>query len=66
MKIIIMILSLTFIKCEARFGMNVSTSNTACTYKTICIEGHEYYEGHRRLSIKLDNNGRPINCEVKE
>lgn len=31
-------------------------------YEKICIEGHVYFDRYKQLSIKLDDEGKPIKC----
>lgn len=38
------------------------------TYRTICVEGHEYYEASSMsggIAIKLTDDGKPCKCEDK-
>ena len=42
-------------------------ANSDSTYGIfiICIENHEYYTGYNSLAIRLDDNGKPVKCEVQ-
>ncbi len=39
-------------------------------YKEVCIQGHTYYRasymGQMGLTIKLDDNGKPVKCIVNK
>jgi hypothetical protein len=36
-----------------------------CNYEKICVEGHIYFHGYKRLAIKLDDEGKPIKCSME-
>jgi len=41
-------------------------TNSWSTYWIVCIDGKEFIEGAKRLSINLDiDTGKPIPCNVK-
>lgn len=44
------------------YGNNQTPKDRSNNYEEICIKGHVYYDGYNRLSIKLDDNGKPIKC----
>lgn len=56
--------------CRENSEKPVTPSDRTGDFKKICIEGHIYYEktvtfgyaGYGYLSIKLDDNGKPVKC----
>jgi len=52
------------------FVKNVSAGVTMTPFtKKVCLEGHVYFYGGMPgtyLAIKLDDNGKPIKCEVSK
>lgn len=63
-KIAGILLALLAIQCSEGDGIEDKTSS----YEEICIKGHTYYEQDSwfwrkgMLSIKLDDNGKPVKC----
>ena len=58
------------------FIISISISIKSCNsgkvdsdYKEVCIRGHVYYRSNflnkMGLSLALDDNGKPISCEIK-
>ena len=61
--ILVVIVGVTWFK-TSRLGSKSSH------YKEVCIQGHTYYRanymGKMGLTIKLDDNGRPVKCQVNK
>ena len=64
----VMILNLIFISflstsCNQESNDKNEIKDKTKSYNKICIEGHVYFSGFRKLAVKLDNNGKPVDCQ---
>lgn len=67
---IILLMLLTMVQCTDEKKKSTIPSDKTDDFEKICIEGHIYYEktktfgyaGYGYLSIKLDDNGKPMKC----
>lgn len=55
-----------YICTDCREEAQYPKTNSWSTYWIVCIDGKEFIEGVKRLSINLDvHTGKPIPCNIK-
>ena len=65
--VICMAIFLSVILCLSVVIVKIIPKAEECT-DIICIGGHKYYYNyrHRTLVVGLDDDGKPVKCELKE